>query len=96
MIIPPVDLLEWDSIIITSTVPASTKLGIDVLALDGTRLLGGAQNGVSLASIAPHEYPELQLRASFTTTDQLLTPDIDFWGVKWSIIHKLYLAAILR
>jgi hypothetical protein len=96
MIIPPVDLLEWDSIIITSTIPTSTKLTIDVLANDGTELANDVQNGASLSEIDPIKNPALQLRAIFTTPDQSLTPDIDMWGIKWSIMHKLYLPVIFR
>jgi hypothetical protein len=96
MIIPPVDLREWESIFITSTTPASTTLVIDVLATDGTVLLNDAHNGDSLASIDPHRYPALQLKASFATVDQSLTPDVDAWGVSWTIMHKVNLPVILR
>jgi hypothetical protein len=96
ILVPPVDLGNWDYLIITSTIPSSTSLVIDVLASDETLLVHDAHSGDSLASIDPHEYPALRLRASFTTTDKSLTPDVDLWGVRWSIMNKLYLPAILR
>jgi hypothetical protein len=96
IIVPPVDLGNWDSLIITSTIPSSTSLVIDVLAADETLLVHDAHNGDSLASIDPHKYPALRLRASFTTTDKSLTPDVDLWGVRWSIMNRLYLPTISR
>jgi hypothetical protein len=94
--IPPVDLREWESISITSTIPASTTLVIDVVAPDGTVLVQDAQNGDSLANIDPDQYPTIQLRASFASADKSLTPDLDLWGVRWSIMHKRYLPTIWR
>jgi hypothetical protein len=96
MLVSPADLLEWEEVIISSTVPVRTIVAIDILAADGTVLLQNAGNGDSLASIDPHEYPAMQLRATFATMDTSLTPDVDMWGVRWSVITKLYLPVVLR
>ena len=93
--VSPVDLLEWEEVIISSTVPASTTLAIDILA-EGTVLLQNVGNGDSLASIDPHEYPAIQLRATLTTMDTSLTPDVDLWGVRWSVRPRLYLPVVLQ
>jgi hypothetical protein len=94
--IPPVDLRTWENLNITSTIPASTTLVLDVLAPDGTVLVPDAHNGDSLASIDAQQYPTIQLRASFTTSDPSHTPDLDLWGVRWSILKKIYLPTIIR
>jgi hypothetical protein len=96
VLVSPVDLLEWETVIISPTIPASTTLAIDILASDGTVLLQNAVNGDSLASIDPHEYPAIQLRATLTTMDTSLTPDVDLWGVRWSVRPKLYLPVVLQ
>lgn len=92
--VSPVDLSVWKNVIISSSVPVSTTLAIDILAPDGKVLIQNATNGDSLASIDPHEYPAIKLRATFTTADPSLTPDVDMWGLRWSV--KLYLPLILR
>ncbi len=96
MIIPPVDLREWESVIVTSTIPTSTTLIIDVTTPDGTILAHDVQNGDNLTWIDPVENPALQLRASFSTSDKSLTPDVDVWGIKWLVLHKQYLPAIVQ
>ena len=94
--IPPVDLRDWESLNITATIPASTTLVIDVIAPDGTVLVPNAHNGDSLAGIDPDSYPAIQLRASFTTSDPSLTPDLDLWGVQWLTMKKIFLPFIIR
>ncbi len=95
-LVAPVDLLAWESVIISSTVPVSTTLAIDVLAADGTVLLQNAGNGDSLASIDPHEVPAIKLRATLVTMDPSLTPDVDMWGLRWHVLSRRYLPVILR
>lgn len=92
----PVDLRDWENIIITLTIPASTTLVIDVLAPNGTVLVQDAHNGDSLTSIDPKQYPAIQLRASFAITDKSLTPDVDMWGVRWSVMTRQYIPIISR
>jgi hypothetical protein len=96
ILIPPEDLHEWESVIITSTNPDNTSLVIDVLAPDGTVLIPNVSDGSSLAGIDPILYPGIQLRANLITLDESITPDIDLWGLKWSIWNMLYLPTVLR
>jgi len=96
ILISPVDLREWASVIITSTTPAVTSLVIDVLAPDGTVLIHDIGNGTSLSGIDPHEHPALQIRASLTTTDESVSPDIDLWGVRWLVLNRIYLPVLHR
>lgn len=96
ILIPPVDLREWESVNITSTIPANTTLIIDILAPDQTVLMPNVSNGNSLTGIDPHEYPAIQLRVTFATTDESTTPDVDLWGFSWSVWHRLYLPVMLR
>jgi hypothetical protein len=95
-IIQPVDLRKWDSIIITSTIPSSTTLVIDVITPVGEILAHDVHNGDNLAWIDPLENPALQIWASFSTTDQSLTPDVDVWGIKWLVMNRQYLPAVFR
>lgn len=94
--IPPIDLLAWDKAIITSTAPLGTLLKIDIVAPDGTVIQHDVDSGDSLAAIDPHEYPAIQLRASLSTTSIAITPDIDLWGLQWSVLKRLYLPTIQR
>ncbi|PWB49549.1 MAG: hypothetical protein C3F13_19320 [Anaerolineales bacterium] len=89
--IPPADLREWESVLISSTVPADTTLVIDVVTTDGTVLIPDAMNGTSLKGIDPHDHPVIQLRASLTTTDASVSPGIDVWGLKWIIWHRQFI-----
>lgn len=96
ILIPPVDLREWESVTITSTIPANTTLVIDILAPDGTVLMSNVNNGDRLEDIDPRDNPSIQLRASFTSVDESITPDVDLWGFTWSVWNRLYLPVMLR
>jgi hypothetical protein len=96
ILIPPEDLREWESVSITSTIPENTFLVIDVLAPDGTVLIPNVTDGSSLDGIDPYIFPGIQLRANLMTLDESITPDIDLWGLKWSIWNKLYFPALFR
>jgi hypothetical protein len=92
----PVDLGEWASLILSSTVPAGTMLVVDIVAPDGTVLIADASHDDSLAGIEPRAYPAVQLRATFATSDTSLTPGIDLWGVRWSVRWRLWLPLVIR
>jgi len=94
--IAPLDLREWQTLVITPTVPSNTTLIVDVLAADGTVMLQDIHNGDNLASIDPRTYPALQLRTILTTQDSSLSPDLDLWGLRWTVTHRLYLAVVVR
>ncbi|MEN6410051.1 MAG: hypothetical protein ABFD44_10125, partial [Anaerolineaceae bacterium] len=94
--IPPADLLGWKNIAIVSTLPENTTLVIDVVAPDGRVLISDVQNETSLEAIDPNDYPALQLRATLSTSDESITPDIDRWGLTWSVWNRSYLPIILN
>lgn len=96
ILIAPVDLLDWESVRIVSTVPANTNLVIDILAPDGSVLLSNVGNGDSLEGIDPHKYPGVQLCVSLSTTDESISPDIDLWGLRWSVLNHIYLPAVSK
>lgn len=96
ILIPPVDLRLWDSVFITSTIPAGSSLVIDIMAPGGMLLIHDVSNGASLEEIDQQEYPAIQLRARLTTTDESITPDVDLWGFRWLIWNRIYLPTILR
>jgi hypothetical protein len=96
ILIPPVDLREWESVIITSTTPANTTLVVDLLDPYGTVLIPNVTNGTNLEGIDPHDYPAIQLRASLTTTDDSISPDIDLWGFRWLVWKRQYLPVLLK
>jgi hypothetical protein len=93
--IAPLDLGEWQTLVITPTVTLNTTLIVDVLAADGTVLQQDVHNGDSLAWIDPKTYPALQLQAILTTQDASLSPDLDLWGLRWAVTHRLYLAVVV-
>ena len=96
ILIPPVDLREWESVIITSTIPVKTTIVIDILAPDGTVLIPNVTNGTNLEGIDPYDYPAIQLRASLSTTEESISPDIDLWGFRWLVWNRQYLPITLR
>ncbi len=96
ILVAPMDLRGWEEVMISVTVPASTALTIDILAPDGTVLIQNAGNGTKLTNIDPHLYTALQLRATITTTDPSLSPDLDLWGLRWTVVRRLYLPAIVQ
>jgi hypothetical protein len=96
ILISPLDLLEWDSVAITSTIPENTTLSIDLLAPDGTVLLADVKDGDRLAGIDPREHPAVQLHARLSTADEAVTPDIDLWGIRWSVWNRLYIPVLYR
>ena len=96
ILIPPVDLRTWESVIITSTIPTSTTLIINVVDPNGTVLLPNITNGMSLAGIDPQIYPAIQLRANLTTNDESISPDIDVWGLRWLTVKRFYLPGLFR
>ncbi len=96
ILIPPADLREWQSVMITSTVPANTSLVIDLEDPAGLVLIHDITNGTNLEGIDSNFYPALQLRASFATTDNSVSPDLDLWGLKWSTWNRFYLPVVLR
>ncbi len=96
IIVPPADLSQWESVILTSTVPADTQLTLDILAEDGTLLLHDVEDDTSLLGIDPGQNPSLQLYASFSTTDPSHSPDIDLWGLTWKVKYKIFIPVVLR
>jgi hypothetical protein len=94
--IPPADLREWESVIVSATTPADTTLVIDVLATDGTVLIPDIHDGSSLEGIDAHDHPAIQLRASLTTSDPSVSPDIQLWGLKWAVWYRQYLPVTRR
>ncbi|MGE5123064.1 MAG: hypothetical protein ACM3H7_00980 [Acidobacteriaceae bacterium] len=96
ILIPPMDLRGWESVIISSTVPANTTLVIDLLDANGMRLISDLTNGSSLEGIDPRVYPALKLQASFTSTDESISPDIGLWGLRWSVWNRVFLPVIFH
>jgi hypothetical protein len=96
ILIAPVDLREWKSVMMTATIPANSTLTIDLLDSTGSVLIPGVTDGTNLEGIDPTIYPAVQFRASLATTDASISPDVDLWGLKWSIWNRLYLPVLLR
>lgn len=94
--IVPTDLLIWDTIFYTATIPVSTSLVVDVLSNDETVLIPNVNSGDSLANIDASAYTSIKLRASFSVIDTSRTPEIDVWGVTWVTGSRQYLPIILR
>jgi len=96
ILIPPIDLRGWNSVVITSTIPANTTLVIDLLDSSGSVILSGVTNGTDLQGIDPNIYPTVQLRASLNTTDESISPDVDLWGLTWFVWERTFLPVLVR
>lgn len=97
-ITPAATIQQWDKLEYQATLPLSTTLTIDVLALDDTLLLQSVPNGGSLAAIDPLIHPSLRLRANFATIVPGRSAALDEWRVSWQQerIHYLYLPEVAR
>jgi len=95
-LINPGDLLAWQGIFYTATVPANTHLLVDVLSADGTILIPHAMNETSLAGIDPATHPSIKLRATLLTNDPARSPELDVWGVRWLVGWRGYFPVIGR
>jgi hypothetical protein len=96
ILIPPIDLHAWERVFYTSTLPTGTSLTVDVLAADDSVLIPNVSTGDSLAGIDPSHYPSIKLRATLGTPDPSLSPEIDVWGVEWTVSKRQYLPLIFR
>lgn len=96
VVVAPDDLLAWEKVNFSATIPAGTSLGVDVLSADGTVLLENVTDGGSLADIDPHQYPAIKLRATLSTTDPSRTPELNRWRLQWSVQQRIYLPGIMR
>jgi hypothetical protein len=96
MELAPLDLLGWETVVYTATVPVSTALQIDVLAADGTVLLADVGRDQDLSAIDPAEHPALKLRANLSTEADHLTPNLEAWGVRWQTPERVYLPLVAR
>jgi hypothetical protein len=97
MITPTVSIGEWGTVSYTKTEPAGTSLTIDVLDASNNVALSNIADGTSLATLDPHLYPSLKLRANLATDDLDVTPRLDEWSITWQPrTCKAYLPLILR
>jgi hypothetical protein len=96
MELAPVDLLAWETVVYTATIPVSTLLQIDLLAADGTLLQASVASGEDLAGIDPAAHPALKLRATLSTEADHLTPNLEAWGVRWRTPEQVYLPLVAR
>lgn len=97
-ITPTIPFDTWHSLTFACTVdPPTTTLTVDVLSLDGTKLLADVTSGVSLADLDPAQYPTLKLRATLSSTVTGKTPTLDAWQLTWQVKeHKVYLPVVLK
>lgn len=96
ILIQPQALQQWGTVEWLFDTPANTGVVVQVQHLSGsdyalipdTDLAGnesGFQSGsVSLAALSPTTYPSLRLLARLTTSDPLVTPLLNSWGVGYS------------
>ncbi len=97
-ITPTGGIASWGSLTFTRTVdPPTTTLTVDVLGLDGTKVLTNVASGASLAFIDPIQHPALKLRVNLSSTAAGETPALDEWQLAWQVEeHRVYLPVVSR
>ncbi len=97
-ITPTGGIASWGSLTFTRTVdPPTTTLTVDVLGLDGTKVLTNVASGASLAFIDPIQHPALKLRVNLSSTAAGETPALDEWQLAWQVEeHRIYLPVVSR
>lgn len=84
--IAPTSVKRWGTVAFTLRLPsASCRVGVDVLAPDGTIVAANVRSGDSLAAVDPFRYPALRLSASLFSdpADCAASPALLAWGVTW-------------
>jgi len=97
-ITPTGGIASWGSLTFTRTVdPPTTTLTVDVLGLDGTKVLTNVASGASLAFIDPIQHPALKLRVNLSSTAAGETSALDEWQLAWQVEeHRVYLPVVSR
>ena len=97
-ITPTGGIASWGSLTFTRTVdPPTTTLTVDVLGLDGTKVLTNVASGASLAFIDPIQHPALKLRVNLSSTAAGETSALDEWQLAWQVEeHRIYLPVVSR
>jgi len=92
-ITPTTTIASWGTLTFTSTADSpTTTLTVDVLSVDGAKLLADVTSGASLAGIDLVQYPSLKLRANLSSTVAGETPALDAWRLTWEVEErKLFL-----
>jgi hypothetical protein len=88
--INPIDLRTWQSAIITTAIPTSTTVKIDVLAEDNSVLLSDIGSIADLSGINPNLHPAIKLRVELSTSDVALSPTLYGWRVYWDFYDLEY------
>ncbi len=93
--IAPANIISWDEIFFSAEKPGSTQILYQVFYLEGevwqlisNQDLPGNQIGfevspISLKGLNVLNYPELRIKANFSTKDMTATPTLFDWQVSW-------------
>lgn len=93
--ITPANIISWDEISFSAEKPESTQILYQVFYLEGeawqlisNQDLPGNQVGfevspISLKNLSVLNYPELRIKASFSTQDLTVTPTLFDWQASW-------------
>jgi hypothetical protein len=97
-ITPTSAINNWVSLTFShNAAPPTTTLTVDVLSLDGTKLMTNVTSGVSLAGLDPAQYPALKLQVNLGSTVAGQTAALDNWQVTWQPKgQKVYLPILLK
>lgn len=82
--ISPAGVGSWGSLVYTSVTPPGTRLSVDVLAADGSILIGGAAPGTSLAGVSATAHGAIRLQARLETENGAVSPRLEGWAVTWT------------
>jgi microcystin-dependent protein len=87
----------WDKLTYTAiTNPPTTTLTVDVISATGGVLRHDLPSGASLADLDSTQFPNLRVRAHFSSIIAGQTPALDDWQVSWrSRTYEIYLPLII-
>lgn len=79
----PADAVGWGTLRVSSTIPPNTELRIDLLDAASQVVRADLADGADLSGLALTDYPSLKLRATLTTTQVGISPELHSWQVSW-------------
>ncbi|MCG8351754.1 MAG: hypothetical protein MI924_28640 [Chloroflexales bacterium] len=83
-ITPTTDAASWGTLHFSATIPLGADLRIDVLDINDQVLRVNVADGADLSDLPLVDYPSLKLRATLTTAQAEVSPELRSWQVSWA------------
>jgi hypothetical protein len=97
-ITPTLGATSWGTLHYSATVGLNTSLNVDLLDANDNLVLSNVPDGTDISAALLATYPTLKLRATLTTSQPGLTPELHEWSLGWIVPpeSKVYLPLAIR